>query len=240
MAKKVLKQLLLVTLVLCILMLGTTTVLAEEQTEQTQQTEQEHSDAEKFVCLLGDPSRNETFTKQVSMLEHPATVITSLESLVEKEDTESPCWVFVYNVSHDDYPADIPENLNYQGIFFVDSIVTPDANSWEEVLETWTEYLVSFSQKGIPIYFFASNNPDFEMYGARVIGKTKEYLEMLSENELSNIARSEDEDEGNTIVYSVKLEEDIVGHIYFRVVNGSDIDASSRAFFMLRELVNAY
>ena len=108
MAKKVLKQLLLVTLVLCILMLGTTTVLAEEQT-----------DLKADIIFNAPPATIELIGKTI---EASHIVVTIKNGAILDESME--LWYFFGARDHDTsiIVQDVPVP---KGVFFANAIITP-------------------------------------------------------------------------------------------------------------------
>lgn len=207
MTKKVLKRLLLITLALCTLMLGTVPALAEQ------------TDQEPYVCLLGDSAFFSPFYTYLSKLGDRIHIIESLDELVENNDETSPCWVFVINTEHDRFSVNIPDGLNYQSIIFVDSITTPKGADWEERISLWNEYLLGFLHKGIPVYCYATTQPGAIFYAELVIQHHCEYLDALVTAPESGIKKGE-ENEGD-IAYLVSADEapEAYGQLIFHLID---------------------
>ena len=235
--KEWLKRLLLVTLVLCISMLGTTVVFAEEPARQP-----------AVVLWSPDPIMPSEFESYLNNLivYHQLVLIDAAGGDVEYNDSLD-YWFMIYFAEND--PAielPDPDTVHIAGVFFADSITTPEGETEDESVDAWVEYLTELSKKGIPVYVFTSIAESGVNLDVSVIcHKAIQKIDEMASNPDSGISKLEGIEISKVVerinieqsVYAVAIDEESSGYIYAFVSPREFFRTTGNAGGLLRDII---
>ena len=226
-AKNLLKQLLLVTLVLCISLLGTTAaVFSEEQTDAP-------ADTLPTICLYGfEDSDYEDWVQIIHKnLGEDVKIINSFE-FSEGETI----WLVASQI--EPRSTSVLPDILPQEIYFVNSTFIPSTRKVDEGADLWFDVVLELARNGQSIHLYST--PEVELYDyftAKVNRKVFERIAELAEDPESGIVKSEEEEN----LYIVSTEDpEVFGYIRITVLSTGGITVRSANAAAIMDLETAY
>ncbi len=225
-AKNLLKQLLLVTLVLCISLLGTTTaVFSEEQTDAP-------ADTLPTICLYGFKDAEEYELWEYYLHSNLSEEIKIIDSFDFSEG--EVVWLLASQVEPRSTSV-LPEILP-QELYFVNSTFIPSTLKIDEGTELWLEVILDLARKGQSIHLYSTPKVEpYDFYAAIVNRNVFDRIAELAEDPESGIVKSEEEDN----LYIVATDDpEVFGYIRITISEGANIRSANAT--AIADLGNAY